>query len=814
MVVLVVGGTHVPAHGQAEVILLIGGEVRGAAHQAFAVADLNQVQHVVPLGGVAGEVVKVAEGLARVVELGDHRHGSAVGVEGDVLGGVDAGDLRAVAGSFGLFALNIQAPVGVGHQVVVPMHAGVESLVVQLGVVSGNHAVGVEGVGVAGAAGPGHLIAVHADEVVPLVVVFLGGGTGLLPLGGGAFLVLGQGGQIVVAGGGGGGGGIEVVGVVGDDDVVQIVYTVGMLIGLLQGAGAVGVFGGVGVDLAEVEHLAHFADEEGPVLGGGFAVGPRHAENHGVLALGKILGGHIGNPLVGNGAVHGFAVQPQGNGGIGACVGIAHGDLRPQLLAGTGVGSGGDRQNLRRIHDLHGGGGAVGLVPGVGAGDLQIQDRVAGQIRRGHDVGADLVVVGDLGGLRAGAVAVEPVFRRGGGDVADVVGGELDFGVSADGGKEAGVKDDGGVHHVAHVVAVRNPVEPHGVLVGLVGVVGVAAEHGAEELGHHGAGAPLGGLVGDLIAAGNGLQGPLGVLAFRVHQDQTFVVGGSAVGAHVVLGAGQILGAGLEGVVAVGDADLEDQAAVADVVVAQTVVAELGSGGQQIGLGLIRAGGLAEDGLADLVVDDDLVACHGHVAGVAGGADGAVGLGGGHDPELEAAGLHGGVGVTGEAALGDAKVGVLAPQKAGVAKIDGACHAGLVGFRQPFCSGVGNRVDQGERAVLVLHGQVLALDHQIVGAVAETGFEEPEHHGLFGQLLQTDAVGGGFRDGSRRKLVRQQVLTQNRLVAPAAGVDHAIAVILRHPVQEALAVGLFGGDGHGRKHGEHHDERQKQRKGL
>ena len=364
VVVLVVGGGHVPAHGQAEVILLVGGEVGGAAHLALAVADLNEVQHVVALRGIARVVVEVAEGGAGVVELGHHRNGVAAGVEGNVLGGVDAGDLRAAAGGLGFLAVDVQALVGVGHQVVVQMHAGVAGLVVEVLVVAGDRAVGVEGVGVAGAARPGHLVAVDAEEVVILLVVLQGRGAGLLPLGGVALLGLQQVAQIVVAGGGGGGGGVEVVGVVGDDQEIHVVHAVGVLIGVLQGADAVGVLGGVGVDLAEVQGLAALADEEVPVLGDGLAVGAGDRDGDGMLAVLHIRLRGIGELVTGDRCGDCLAVQLHRKGGVLPDVGEGDRDLGPLVVAGGGVGGRGIGQDQGLVPDLE------GLLVGIGLAQL------------------------------------------------------------------------------------------------------------------------------------------------------------------------------------------------------------------------------------------------------------------------------------------------------------------------------------------------------------------------------------------------------------------------------------------------------------
>ena len=129
VVVLVVGGGHVPALVQGPGVVLIAGEVAGGADGPFSVAHLNEGDALVHLGIVEGEVLEVAEGGAGVVELGEgapHLHQLVV---------------------------------------VVLIPFGGAGLVAELAVAAALKAGGVEGVDVAEAVGPGHLEAVEAYKV-------------------------------------------------------------------------------------------------------------------------------------------------------------------------------------------------------------------------------------------------------------------------------------------------------------------------------------------------------------------------------------------------------------------------------------------------------------------------------------------------------------------------------------------------------------------------------------------------------------------------------------------------------------------------
>ena len=817
MVVLVVGGGHVPAHGQAEVVLGVGGEVGAAAHLALAVADLDQIQHVVTLGGVARVVVEVAEGLAGVVELGDNGNRVAVRVEGDVLGGVDAGDLRAVAGDLGLAAVDGQALFGVDHQVVVQVHAGVTGLVVEVLVVAGDHAVGVEAVGVAGAAGPGHFVAVDAEKVVKLLVVVLGGGAGLLPLGGGAGRVFQQGAQIIVAGGGGGGGGVEVVGVVGDDDEVHIVHAVGVFIRVLQGTRAVGILCGVGVDLAEVQGLAALTDEEVPGLVDGLPVVARDGDGDGVLAVAHVLGGGVAQLVAGDGRVDGFAVELHHEAGVLADVGKGNGDLRLLFLAGGGVGRGHGAQDQRLVADLVGPLGLVALAQRVGDEhadgqlgrlfQIEIVDRELALAavhggRHGHDVADDRVFVGDL------------VLGRDRGRLADVVDREADHAVRADGGI-GGVKLNAGVDHVADVVPILHGIELHRKQLRGLGLEGPAAEHVVEELNAAIFCAVLGGLVLHFVAAGALHQRPLGVLLLvgfggQVDQQQALVVVGLAVLVHGVFGHGQILAVVLERIDRVGsgagDVNREDQAAVGHVLIGDRVVFHGRGSGLQGGSRHVRAGGLTHHGLGVVVVDHVLAAVRRQAAGGDDLTDAAILVGGGGEElELIEARAGGLVAPGLERAVVDLQVDrVAVVLEADVLDVVVPGFSGLVGHEAPLGVVVVAKLVHKDQFFGVVQRKILAADLE---DVILAGLDELDDRGAVGETLDALAVGrdlNGFCGSAAADVSTHHVVVHVE--------QNAVALVGGQALDRSGTLAHLGGKAEDGQRGEHHDKRQQQSK--
>ncbi|MPM30421.1 hypothetical protein SDC9_76971 [bioreactor metagenome] len=123
MIVLVVGGGHVPALVQSLGVFGIAGEIAARADGPLAVAHLHG-HHLVVVGGrPVSKVGEGAEGGAGVVELGQ----------------------------IGQFILVCN------EGLIVQLHTGVCALVVEGSVVAAHKAVGIEGVDMARAAGPGHL---------------------------------------------------------------------------------------------------------------------------------------------------------------------------------------------------------------------------------------------------------------------------------------------------------------------------------------------------------------------------------------------------------------------------------------------------------------------------------------------------------------------------------------------------------------------------------------------------------------------------------------------------------------------------------
>ena len=598
MVILVVGRRDVPALGEAAVILGVARPVGAAADLAFAVADLDEVDDGVTRGRIAGVAVEGAEGGARVVELGDD------GRFFDVLG------LHALGNGI---AVDIEAAVGVDHQVIVQVHTGVIRLVVQGGVVTRDGAVGIEGVGVARAAGPGHLVAVGGNEIIAQGVILRRGLLGLFPLGDVA--ALGEAGQVIVAGGGGGVLGVEIVGVVGDDEEVHVLGGVhGVLIGLLQRAGAVGILGGMGVDLAEVQAHAALADEERPAHVGGLAVGALDGNGDGVAAL--VQGFHrlIGDLGVGDGRRDGLLVKGHGDGRVGAAVGDIDGDLRALLRAGGGVGQRGDGEDERLILDCHGLLVAVDHAVSVGRRALERQGGFTRQLRAGNHISIG-VAVDRRRHERLCLTIVEGVGHghiRDSGDLVEGGGKRIvhaDVGILA---RDVHLR----VEDVAEAVGIFDDGELHGEDV--AALIGVATEGIAEILDADSAALVLRGFVIDNVTAGALLERPFGVVVLFGVEVEAF-----GVFLTLVLGGTQILAVILEGVVGAVKMDGEDQRAVAPV---GTVIRRAVFDGVKAGRGLV-IGLRTEGSVARLVVDNDLLTVGGLFARDGLGADVAVAVG-------------------------------------------------------------------------------------------------------------------------------------------------------------------------------------------
>ena len=525
VVVLVVGGRQVPALVQRHDVLLVARVVAVLADRALAVADLDQehvgVGRLVPVG----EVGEVAEGAARVVEL-------------------------------------VQA-VALVDRLVVELHARVAGLVVQIGVVAGNQTVAVEGVDVAGSAGPGHLKARNGDEVGMRCVEGCDLALVLLPerLAGRGHLapVVERVGRV------GGAGGVEVVGVVGEGDELDVraLREGGHVLQRgVQRAGAVGV-GGVGVQLAEVKLIFRVAHGEAPALVRLDAVGALHRDRHGHAAVGQVLGRRPAQHAVGVHGLDRLVVDRHREDGIIAHVADLRGDDGPLVFAGLGVRRG--RQALEEglvdvLDDL-----LAGVLDPVAVlhrnGDREARGHIlAVEILEGQDEAAALLVLGGLIVGHGAALAAGSVSDRQLRDlVGQVVQREAAGVILLEVAGILAVEDDGGILHDALVDlgALGDLVEAELEDRGGVRLEGPAGEDAGEELDADGRALVVGFLIIDSIAFAVRGQVPLGgvgqlaVLALLDEEELLVVVGG------------QVLAVDLEAVVAAHRVDGEDIGTVA-----------------------------------------------------------------------------------------------------------------------------------------------------------------------------------------------------------------------------------------------------------
>ena len=568
MVILVVGGGQVPALIQRHDVLLIAGIVAAGADLALAVTYLHHVHTAVDDGIPIAEILEVAEGGAGVVKLAD-----------------------------GVCAL------GLAQQGVIGLHAGVIGLIIQGLIVAGDDAGGIEGVDMAGTAGPGHLEAADGHHAAGVVLVELGDGVlvGLPAVAG--IGILDQGGVIegglhigVVLG-------IEIVGVVGEGhelDVGAVGQVLDIAQGAVQRAGAIGILG-VAVELAEVELVGGLAHGEEPAEFGRLAVGPGSGDLHLGAAVSHVSGGGVGDAATSIHRSDGGAVHGHGDGGVLAGIGQGHGNGGTLILAGLAApGRGGiGEDGLVLDGDLSGGGdGNVLIVRATDVhGELIARDGGGGD---GDGVGAVLALGdGERGAIELGG-HVTPHAEGG-------VHGEGEGIVRAHIGIGQVAQDHGGVIHDA----VRDRARPHGVeeegVDGVVGDIihGIDLEAVTVILQPLTMALVLGGAALHLVAAyaaGAGTHQPIGVLA-----------GGGAI-KSVVAGAARAevaVGLVIEAVVVAVFLHLEHHGAVG-----AGSLAILNGGG-----GLVDGGAgciivlRSQDSLGILIVDDHLVAGVGETAG-------------------------------------------------------------------------------------------------------------------------------------------------------------------------------------------------------
>ena len=569
MVILVVGGGQVPALIQRHDVLLIAGIVAAGADLALAVTHLHHVHAAVDDGIPIAEILEVAEGGAGVVELAD-----------------------------GVCAL------GLAQQGVIGLHAGVIGLIIQGLIVAGDDAGGIEGVDMAGAAGPGHLEAADGHYVAGVVLVELGDGVlvGLPAVAG--IGILDQGG--VIEGGLHIGGilGIEVVGVVGEGhelDVGAVGQASDIAQGAVQRAGAVGILG-MAMELAEVELVLGLAHGEEPAEFGRLAVGPGSGDLHLGAAVSHVSGGGIGDAAASILWSDGGAVHGHGDGGSLPGIGQSHGNGGTLILAGLAApGRGGIGENgLVLDGDLSGGGDGNTLIVRATDvhGELITRDGGGGD---GDGVGA-VLAQSDAEGCAIELGGHVTLHAEGGvhGEGEGIVRAHIGIGQVA--------QDHGGVIHdaVHSRSALRYGVEEEGVD-GVVGDIihGIDLEAVTVILQPLTMALVLGGAALHLVAAyaaGAGAHQPVGVLA-----------GGGAIKSVVAGAACAQIAVGL-----VAEAEIfavclhgEDHGAVA-----AGSLAILNGGG-----GLVDGGAgciivlRSQDSLGILIVDDHLVAGVGETAG-------------------------------------------------------------------------------------------------------------------------------------------------------------------------------------------------------
>ena len=638
-----------PALIQRHDILLIAGIVAAGADLTLAVTYLHHVHTAVDDGIPVVEILEVAEGGAGVVELAD-----------------------------GILALLL------AQQGVIGLHARVVSLVVQGAVVAGDDAGGIEGVDMAGAAGPGHLEAADGHHVAGVVLVELGDGVlvGLPAVAG--IGILDQGG--VIEGGLHIGGilGIEIVGVVGEGhelDVGAGRQASDIAQGAVQRAGAVGILG-MAMELAEVVLILCGTHGEEPGDAGALAIGAPDRHRDLGTALGQVGSGGVGDAAAFIGGCHGLAAHGHGDGGSLPGIGQSHGNGGTLILAGLAAPGGGGigKDGFVLNGDLSGGGdGNVLIVRATDVhGELIARDGGGGD---GDGVGAVLALGdGERGAIELGG-HVTPHAEGG-------VHGEGEGIVRAHIGIGQVAQDHGGVIHDA----VRDRARPHGVegegVDGVVGDIihGIDLEAVTVILQPLTMALVLGGAALHLVAAyaaGAGADQPVGVLA-----DGLGVEGVVAGAARAEVAVGLVI----EAVVVAVFLHLEHHGAVG-----AGSLAILNGGG-----GLVDGGAgciivlRSQDSLGILIVDDHLVA---HGGETAGGLVGAV-----HRDELQGVDALVGcfVGIGGELRVFGKPLHIIGGA-VGVNEVEAAVGLGF--FHLP---GVIDLV-QGQTIAVCVHGQLLAI---------------------------------------------------------------------------------------------------------
>ena len=450
MVILVVGRGDVPALVERHDVLLVAGIIAACADLAFAVADFDHVHTGVNDRIPITEVNEVAERRARMVELAD---------------GIDALCLR--------------------QKLVVGLQACILGLVVERRVVAGDDAGGVEGVDMAGTAGPRHFKARNGDHAACIFRiersdrVLIG-----LPCLLAVFRCFGH--VVERALGVGCAGLVKVVGMVGERDEVNV-RAVRQRLDIrqcaFQRASAVGILR-VGVQLAEVALEGRLADGEGPGLAGFLFIRTLDRHSYRDLAVRHISSRGVGDLAVCVGRLDLRAVDSHRYAGVLAGVRDLRGDLRP--LFGSGL------RTLRRLHvgdhslveNVYGVGRsglvALDILERKGQGhraaslgcfrDVRIIDRDMDAALAGGEIARNLYVrvalkLADAGDVRSVGL-LDTVLDPRIVDFIDCVDLEFKLVIAADIGREHGFGEgDGGLHDKAavHIHAVRHGIEEEGV---------------------------------------------------------------------------------------------------------------------------------------------------------------------------------------------------------------------------------------------------------------------------------------------------------------------------------------------------------------
>ena len=451
VVILVVGRGDVPALVERHDVLLVAGIIAACADLAFAVADFDHVHTGVNDRIPITEVNEVAERRARMVELAD---------------GVGALFLR--------------------QELVVGLQASILGLVVERRVVAGDNAGGVEGVDMAGTAGPRHFKARDGDHAACIFRIersdrVLIGFPGFLAV----FRRLAH--VVERALGVGCAGLVKVVGMVGERDEVNV-RAVRQRLDIrqraFQRASAVGILR-VGVQLAEVALEGRLADGEGPGLAGFLFIRTLDRHSYRGLAVRHIGSRGVGDLAVCVGRTDLRAVDSHRDAGVLASVRDLRGDLRP--LFGSGL------RTLRRLHvgdhslveNVYGVGRsglvALDILEREGQGhraaslgrlsDVRIIDRDMDAALAGGEIARNLYVrvalqlaeiAGDVRSIGLLDTVLDPRIV----DFIDCVDLEVKLVIAADIGREHGFGEgDGGLHDKAavHIHAVRHGIEEEGV---------------------------------------------------------------------------------------------------------------------------------------------------------------------------------------------------------------------------------------------------------------------------------------------------------------------------------------------------------------